>query len=38
MAVHKIVDQRTFKFRLETDIFDYGIAEYLSHSVLLVYM
>ena len=38
MAIHKIADQRNFEFRLETDIFDYGIAEYLDHSTLLVYI
>lgn len=38
MTIHKIANQRTFEFRLETDIFDYGIAEYIGHSALLIYI
>lgn len=37
MATSKIRDQRHFEFRLEHEIFDYGIAEHIGNAALIVY-
>ncbi|MDM8560081.1 helix-turn-helix domain-containing protein [Candidatus Parabeggiatoa sp. HSG14] len=38
MANSKIKDDRQFIFQLESEIFDYAIAEYIGHNALIIYI